>query len=191
MTRLSQAIRRLPVPLGVFLGLAGCDGGAGGAAPNPAPSPAVAAPAAPQPASPEPTALGEAKNLKSIMVTIGKGPNALNQAVGKALKEDPPSWETIGPKSQEYARLTALLVPMEPPTGAKDSWTEKSQAFALLAADLDKAVQARDPETARTSQDALSNACMSCHREHRKRGRGPGRGGRPGGGPPAGGAPPQ
>ncbi len=125
----------------------------------------------------------EPTNAKEIMVRLGKGPNALTPSIGKELKQESPPWETIRPQASEYARLTARLDQYEPPKGSQESWKALTAAFAQSADELDKAVQAGDKEAAVAIHGELAGSCMSCHQEHRVRGRGPGGGGPGVGGP--------
>jgi hypothetical protein len=158
----------------------------GGAGPRPGGGPAVAS-------NPQ---------LKAVMEKVGKGPQSLQSSLGAALKQGEPAWDTIQPKTKEYAALTADLPKYDPPRGDKESWKKLSQAFAESAAELDKASQAREKDTTVAALDALGSSCMACHRQHRGGPGGPGgMGGPPGGmggprggfGPPGGpgGSPPQ
>jgi len=99
-----------------------------------------------------------------------------------------PAWDTIQPKTQEYALLTSKLGELEPVRGTKDSWTRLTLAFADSAAELEHAAQAKDKDKTKEALDTLGGSCMACHRQHRVMG--PGMGGPPGGrgmGPPPGG----
>jgi cytochrome c556 len=49
---------------------------------------------------------------------------------------------------------------------------EKTTAFAEAATALDGASQAKDLAAAKAAQDSLSNACMQCHNEHKRKGKG-------------------
>jgi len=126
--------------------------------------------------------------LKAIMEKVGKGPQALQGSLSGALKQGEPAWDTIQPKTKEYAELTAELGKHDPPKGDKESWSKLSLAFAESAAELDKAAQEKDKAKAVAAIDGLQNSCMGCHRQHRGGPGGPGgMGGPPGGFRPAGG----
>lgn len=194
--------RLVPVAGAALLFLGGCaDEGAGPSA-NPT-GPGTAQAPLPQrpggfgpgngPGGPE---AGPPSGIRKIMMTIGRGPNALTEVIGRELNEPQPPWETIQDQSKNYAQMSLELAKLEPPKGPKESWSEKTEALAGLAAELDKAAQAKDKDAALTAHGELKNSCMACHREHRTMGRGMGmgmggppggfRGGRPGGGPPGG-----
>lgn len=196
MTPPSPGRRALPACLCALLAAFGCDGGA--SAPTTASEPGLppAGVAQPDAVAADPGVDAE-PTLKQIMVTLGKGPSALTPTLGQELKQDPPPWDAIKTQAREYARLASLIGPMEPPRGDKDSWAEKTRAFAESAAELDRAAQAQEQDDALTAHAALGNACMACHRQHRIMGPGMGgpggfRGpGGPGGAPPGGGPPPR
>ena len=126
--------------------------------------------------------------IKEIMTKIGKGPQALQGFLGEAIKQPEPAWETIQPKTREFAQLAAELKDLEPTRGTKDSWAKLSLAFAESAAELDHAAQSKDKNQTKETLDTLGSSCMACHRAHRTMGPGMGgpRGGR-GMGPPPGG----
>ncbi len=126
--------------------------------------------------------------IKEIMTKIGKGPQALQGFLGEAIKQSEPAWETIQPKTREFAQLAAELKDLEPTRGTKDSWAKLSLAFAESAAELDHAAQSKDKNQTKETLDTLGSSCMACHRAHRTMGPGMGgpRGGR-GMGPPPGG----
>lgn len=179
-----------------LLGLGGCGEGVGGSA-SPvapaAPGPMMGPPGGPGPANgPAGPDAGPPSGIKKIMAAIGRGPNALTEAIGRELNEPQPPWESIQDQSKNYAQMSLELASLEPPKGSKESWTEKTGTLAGLAAELDKAAQAKDKDAALAAHGELKNSCMACHREHRTMGRGMGmggppggfRGGRPGGGPP-------
>jgi hypothetical protein len=128
---------------------------------------------------------GPLSGIKLIMTKLAKGPNSLTPVLGKELKEDQPSWETIQGQTKEYARLAAELGKHDPPKGSKESWAKSTTNFAGSAADLNKAAETKNKDAALAAHGLLAKSCMSCHREHRKMG--PGMGGPPGG--PGGGSP--
>jgi hypothetical protein len=115
------------------------------------------------------------------MGKIGRGPNALAASLDREVKADAPAWETIQPRTAEYAKLAADLGKSDPPKGSKESWAKLTAAFGESAAALDRAAQARDVTAARAAQAKLGSSCMECHREHR---------GGPGPGVPGGFSPP-
>ena len=95
-----------------------------------------------------------------IMTKAHKGgPNSLRNKVlaGKASKDE----------LNMLVELYEELGKNTPPKGDKESWKKLSLAFADSAADLDKAAQAKDKETAVAALDGLQNSCMGCHRQHR------------------------
>ncbi|MFI5457856.1 MAG: cytochrome c, partial [Isosphaerales bacterium] len=121
--------------------------------------------------------LGASPTTKQIMVKLnGREPGALTKAIGKALEADSPAWETIGPQTQEYARLAAAMSKNDPTRGSKESWAKLATAFATTAEALNKAAQAKDRDAALEAHGIINGSCMECHREHR-------RGGPGGGGP--------
>jgi hypothetical protein len=129
------------------------------------------------------------------MFKLNKGPGALMPRLKGELAQNPPPWEIIQAQTKEYAQLAAELSKYDPPRGTKESWNELTLAYAESASELDKAALAKDARTALSAHGDLENACVSCHREHRRPGGGmggppggPGRG-RPPGGPGSGGPP--
>jgi len=152
--------------------------GAAGERPGPGPSAPGAVDARP---------LGASPTIKQIMGKLTKGPNSLTPVIGKELEADPPAWETIGPQTQEYARLAAAMSKNDPPRGSKESWAKLATAFATTAEALNKAAQAKDRNAALEAHGVITGSCMECHREHRRGGPGgggPGMGGPGMGGPP-------
>jgi Cytochrome C' len=122
------------------------------------------------------------------MTKVGRGPQALQGSLGDALKQGEPAWDTIQPKTQEYAQLASKMGKLEPVKGTKDSWAKFTLAFADSATELEHAAQAKDKNKTKEALDSMGGSCMACHREHRVMG--PGMGGLPGGrgmGPPPGG----
>jgi hypothetical protein len=134
--------------------------------------------------------------IKQIMGKLTKGPNSLTEVIGKELSEPQPAWETIQGQTKEYVQLAGDMAKYDPPKGTKESWKERTAAYAESAADLDRAAQAKDKSAAMTAHGEIKNSCMGCHRQHRMMGpggSGPGGFGPRGfGGPPPGGpgAPP-
>jgi hypothetical protein len=133
------------------------------------------------------------------MHKIGEGPNSLQKSLEADLKADAPAWDSIQPKTKEYARLAGEAGKYDPPKGDKDSWAKLTAALFDSASDLDTAAQAKDTDGTRAARSSLSNSGMACHRQHRNMGP-PGGGfgppggfggGRPPSGPPSGeGGPP-
>jgi len=202
MTRTVPEAMRLSILLTFLIAAAGCDPNPGGPS-APAPDAASGKGAAPAKRnSMNPGVLSKSTpELKKIMQRVGRGPDALNSALGKALKAEPPAWEAIQSQTKEYAQLAADMSKYEPAKGSKESWAKNTEAFASSAAELDTAARAKDKDAALAAHQQLSNSCSSCHREHRMApggggpggpGGGPGgfRGGPPGGGPPPDGPPP-
>jgi hypothetical protein len=118
-------------------------------------------------------AKGRPSAIRQIMFKIGKGPQALNNSVGKELESDSPAWDELQSQATQYKQLTADLAKAEPPpTGTKESWQKQTTAFSEAADALDRAAQAKDLAAAKTAHDLLSNTCTQCHKEHRRMGRG-------------------
>jgi hypothetical protein len=132
-----------------------------------------------------------ASPLKSIMKTLGQGPNALTTQIGNELKAETPPWDQLTEQTKQYVQLASDLAKYDPPKGSKESWTEQTAGYSKLAIALNEATVAHNAEGALDAHGQIARSCMSCHREHRMMGPG----GRPGGGPggpggPAGGGPP-
>jgi cytochrome c556 len=175
MARSLSAALKLPVAL-AFLFLTGCgDESPDDVAPNVAGPPGKGSPGA----GPGQAARSNPK-IKAIMTKVGKGPQSLQDSLKEALKQGEHAWDTIQPKSQEYAQLTSELGKLEPVRGDKDSWAKLTLAFAESATELELAAQAKDMNKTKESLDTLGSSCMACHRQHRVMG-GPGMGGPPGG----------
>lgn len=172
-----RSVLTLPALLAAPFVSWGCGDNPGGAGSGATPDPAAT--------SETPTAPKSNPAIKEVMVKLGKGPDAMTPAVGRELKADPTLWDAIQPQAKDYARLAVDLVKEEPGRGDKESWTRLASAFASLAAELDKAAQAKDRDAALVAHGKLSNSCMECHRAHRATGPGG-----PGGPPPSGGPPP-
>jgi cytochrome c556 len=111
---------------------------------------------------------GTPSKIKQIMMKVGKGPQALNPAIGKGLDAEEPAWDTVQPQAKEYAQLAAALGQNEPPNGSSESWKKLTGAYAESAAALDRAAQAKDQMAAKAAHKQLTDSCMSCHREHRQ-----------------------
>jgi hypothetical protein len=119
-----------------------------------------------------------ARETGKIMAKVDRGPQSLRRTLGNELNADPTPWDSIQPKTKEYAQLAAELGKHEPPSGDKESWKQHTSQFANDATVLDQAAQKKDLQAAKAAQDKLNNSCMGCHRAHRM---GPG-GRRPRGG---------
>ncbi len=188
MARFLSAALTLPVSLTFLLFLPGCaDESPNNPASNSAGAPGKGAPG-PGPGQ----AARSNPKLKEIMTKVGKGPQSLQDSLKGALKQGEPAWDTIQPKTQEYAQLASEMGKLEPVRGTKDSWAKLSLAFAESATELEHAAKAKDKSKTTEALDSLGGSCMACHRQHRVMG--PGMGGPPGGrgmGPPGGpGGPP-
>jgi len=159
-----------------------------------------AAPAGPPVGMPGPKAAGGGPRgggmqspLKQAMMRIGRGPDSLTNALGKALEASNPDWTTIQSQAKEYAQLAGTLGASKPSRGDEASWAKMTAAFLATAQTLEKAATAKDKAAASAAQKQLASSCKECHDAHRGRGGnrgmgGPGMGGP--GGPPPGGPPP-
>lgn len=129
---------------------------------------------------------GGNSKVRQVMNKVGRGRESLNALLEREVKATTLDWDKIQPQAAEYVRLTAELLGTEPRMGSKESWTQKTTAFADAAKSLDKAAQGKDVKGVRDSQARLAESCSACHRVHR--GRGPGGSGFGGpmgfGGPP-------
>ena len=167
MTRSLLTAMTLPVAL-TFLFLPGC----ADESPNEIGPGAADASGKEAPGSGPGSAARSNPKIKEIMAKIGKGPHALQGSLGDALKQAEPAWDTIQPKTQEYALLTSEMGKLEPVKGNKDSWAKLTSAFAESAAELEHAAQAKDKDKTREALDSLGGSCMACHRSHRVMGPG-------------------
>jgi hypothetical protein len=113
---------------------------------------------------------GTPSKIKQIMMKVGKGPQALNPALGKGLDAAQPAWDTVQPQAKEYAQLAADLGQSDPPKGSAESWKKLTGAYAESAAALDRAAQAKDQTAAKAAHKQLTDSCIECHREHRQKG---------------------
>jgi hypothetical protein len=186
MTR-TLRVALTPTLLASLFALGGCVEGTGGeqAGQEPTNASVVPAPPAEGVEGAKPEGGGASPSIREIMIKLAKGPNSLAPVLGKELKDNPPPWETIQGQTKDFALLAAALGKNEPPKGSKESWEKLTAAYAGMAAELDRAAQARDSAAALTAHGQLAESCRSCHQEHRKMDRG--RGGPPGFGPPPGG----
>src|SRR4051794_27067415 len=98
-----------------------CAHGCGEESPN---EPAANFPKGPGPGGPGGPGGGPAAasnpQLKAIMEKVGKGPQALQNSLGAALKQAEPGWDTIQPRTKEYAGLAAEIGNYDPPRGDKE-----------------------------------------------------------------------
>jgi hypothetical protein len=154
--------------LAVVLLAGGCGPGAQESASVTAPRGVGGAPAPPGAGA----AAGARSPIKDIMGKLTKGPNSLTPVLGKALRAEPPAWEAIQAQTREFARLAADLGRHEPPKGSKESWAQRTSAYAESATALDRAAQAKDRDAALLAHGRLANSCMACHRDHRTMGPG-------------------
>ena len=185
---------RVALALPILLAVGGCGESTNEARTDksPAVEPAESAPV------PDLTAgAGASPSIKEIMTKLTKGPNSLTPVIGKELAAAEPPWETLQPRTKEFALLASAMGKKDPPKGHKASWEKLTSAYAEWADDLDKAAQAKDKDAALEAHGKLAGSCMACHREHRemRKGMGGGMGGPPRGpggpgGPPPGGPPP-
>jgi hypothetical protein len=83
--------------------------------------------------SPPDMGKGPGGAIRLIMFKIGKGPQQLDASIGRELQSDSPPWETLQKQAGEYKQLTGDLTKHDPPRGSKESWQEKTTAFAEAA----------------------------------------------------------
>jgi hypothetical protein len=111
---------------------------------------------------------GTPSTIKQVMSKIGgRGPQALNMAIGKELGQEPPPWETLQPQTKEYAELAASLGKEQPRKGSAESWQNFTTSFAAAAEELKLAADAKDQAKAKDAHKKLMNSCNDCHKEHR------------------------
>jgi hypothetical protein len=121
----------------------------------------------------------ERSPIGKVMATLGSPRGSLTKKIGDELEQDPPPWEAIQAETEQYATLAGELAQYDPPKGEKDSWAEKTAAFAGSATAMNEAAQAKDKEAALAAHGQLATSCKGCHDEHRVM-RGPGGRGGPG-----------
>lgn len=131
---------------------------------------------------------GKRGPIADIMAKLTKGPQSLNNVIGRELNESTPPWDAIQPQTKEFVQLASSMSKYDPPKGEKDSWQKKTAEFAKSATDLDQAAKAKNIDAARAAHHALGESCKSCHQAHRA---GPGGMGMPPGGFRGPGGPPQ
>jgi cytochrome c556 len=105
--------------------------------------------------------------IKQIMMKVGRGPQALNGAIGRGLDAEQPAWDTLQPQAKEYAQLASDLGLNDPPKGSKESWKQYTSSYAESAAALERAAQAKDQSAAKAAHAKLTESCKGCHQEHR------------------------
>lgn len=107
--------------------------------------------------------------IGEAMTKLFKGPQSLKDAIGRELKNDSPSWETIQAQTKEFAQLAASVSKYDPPKGSKESWAKMTASFAESASALERAANAKDKEAARTAHAVFTNSksCSACHQAHR------------------------
>jgi hypothetical protein len=110
----------------------------------------------------------KAPDIKEIMKKVNS-PTGLYSMVLRELKEQDVMWDDIKEPAKEIARLAALLGKNDPPQGDKASWQKLTKAYADDARALEKAVAKMDRKAAIAAQKRIGDdACMACHKVHRK-----------------------
>ena len=110
----------------------------------------------------------KAPTIKQVMKKLNSGPNSMTATIGKELQDDPPIWDDIKKETQEYVKMADALGKNDPPKGEKDSWSKLSKDYAENAKALDEATQKKDKKAALAAHTKITNACKTCHMEHRK-----------------------
>jgi len=111
---------------------------------------------------------GAPSNIKQVMSKIGgRGPQALNMAIGKELGQDAPPWDMLQPQTKQYAELAASLGNEQPRKGSAESWQNFTKSFTAAAEELKLAADAKDQAKAKEAHKKLMNSCNDCHKEHR------------------------
>jgi hypothetical protein len=113
-------------------------------------------------------AAGDIESVKDIMVKLNKGPTCLTVSLKKGLQQNKPDWDDIQTQAKEYADLTAALAKADPPLGSKGSWAKLTKNYAETASALATAADKKNKTAALTAHQRLTQACMACHRVHRK-----------------------
>src|SRR5262245_51605084 len=106
--------------------------------------------------------------IKQVMKKLNSGPNSMTTIIGKELRDDAPMWDDIKKETQEYAKFVDALGKNDPPRGEKDSWAKLSKEYVESAKALDDAAQKKDKKAALAAHTSITNACKTCHMEHRK-----------------------
>lgn len=112
------------------------------------------------------------------MSKLFKGRPSLSDQIGSELKQDSPPWDTLQPRTKEFAELARSVSKETPPRGSKESWDKLTASFGESATKLEQAVNAKDKDTAMKTHELLRQSCKACHDVHK---------GGPGGFPPRGG----
>jgi hypothetical protein len=110
---------------------------------------------------------GGGSSIRKIMTRLARGPNALNNNIGKELKSEAPAWDALPAQTSEYVDLAKSLAEQEPRKGSKESWARFSAEFSAAAVNLNQSVQAKDKAGALAAFASLENSCMACHQAHR------------------------
>jgi hypothetical protein len=105
--------------------------------------------------------------IRQIMRKMNQGKQALLPSVGRELAADEPPWDEITGQVKEVVQLSDELGKYDPPKGDKDSWLQETKVFTDKAAELERAVQARDRDKAKAAHKKLEESCNSCHKAHR------------------------
>jgi hypothetical protein len=105
--------------------------------------------------------------IRQVMKKMNDPKQGLLPAVGAELAADEPPWDKLGGQARDLVRMSDDLGQNDPPKGSKESWQQQTKALADLAAELDRAVQSRDRDKAKTAQENMTRSCKACHREHK------------------------
>ena len=105
--------------------------------------------------------------IKDIMGKLNKGPTSLCPTLGKQLKENAPSWDSIQKEAKEFVGLAEALGKADPPKGEKGSWAALTKEYVANARSLDAAAQKKDGPAAVAAHGKLAGACATCHKAHR------------------------
>jgi hypothetical protein len=110
-----------------------------------------------------------ASKTKQIMIKMNGGKTPLLPKVGKELDSGDPPWNTLDGEVKELVQLSNDLGQSDPPKGSKESWQQQTKTLTDNAAELERAVQARDRDRAKAAQKKMAapDSCQPCHREHR------------------------
>jgi hypothetical protein len=110
----------------------------------------------------------KAPTIKQVMKKLNSGQNSITTTIGKELRDDAPMWDDIKKETLEYVKFVDALGKNDPPRGEKDSWAKLSKEYVESARALDDAAQKKDRKAALAAHTKITNACKTCHMEHRK-----------------------